>query len=366
MGREYQQDLRLIVGIDETTGGLAPAEIRDSISGSRAISYTDQSGNAQTTSGAVGETLAPAEASTPALDPNDQQTSSEDGIVSADSLLNESMELGDTLKELIAEDCLTGVEQRIRTDGDYVPPQALFAPNAAGTTNTQYSPDWEDANTPPIRFGFNSGTSWHVNIGTAANPSIRHTTGMGSIEAGLDRIVAISAENLEPDDPFLIIATSLKTIETFSDDTVSISYLNNFLGGGEATSSMSAVGDPCNIGVDDACPVLGDRYELWTVDPDANEGYVISLENGEFSTNEFDGQAPNNFDTKGQVDFCTAGGKFGRMEPLADGGFAVVETSTQGGSAIGTYKVFNNSGVLTSFVGDEAIMDALRPNDPTL
>jgi len=354
MGREYQQDLRLVVGVDEVKGGLADPAARDSISGKRGIGYTDADGATQGVSGSPGETLVPTDASD-GTDRSEAQADAQindtsEGVVNADSILNGEMEIGDSLKELQAVDCETGLAMDIFTD-EIPPPSEVTADDGDGGETT-VSEAWDDATTPPVRADFEAGFRFQY----TGNIDDFFSTWGEAMDAQVSAFNEDNPEGSPFSGPWTIDTIKKTAIRTWNWKLVSINSAFTF--------NFNAGGGSCSIDVDLACPSEGPTELFWPVDA-ARLGHHLGLTNGTFSVIEFDSEVPADWGgDKGAIDFCTDGGKFGKIEALADGGFAVSERVSDGGALTGNYKVFNSSGTLTSFVADEGIMTQLRPKEP--
>lgn len=354
MANRYAQDIRRIVGFDDLKGGLAPAEVRDDIPGSRAVGYTNNDGSSSVLSGTPGETLAPVSTNSSVSDglvnpSEDLITGEDDGNSTAEELLDGALSLGDELKEISAVDCASGLNMKIRTDGDLVPPEAIIAPDANGDPVT-LEIAWTEANTPPDKEGYVLGSDWSLTSGQLIGQ--RFATAYSAISA--------AADDQQEGDASLISWT-VSEVTTLDDDDFSaiVTFETTTVPTDQSYSGQSGA---CTPGSSASCPLSVPKVEEWPNGHQDNS-FIHTFKDGVFISSEFDSLLPTaNIAPLGEIDFCNdTDDRVGRMEPTQNGGFMISERASVGGVSISEYQVFDNVGRLEDFVG-EATAALLRPN----
>ena len=79
-----------------------------------------------------------------------------------------------------------------------------------------------------------------------------------------------------------------------------------------------------------------------------------------YVSSDFDSQVPTEFQSElGAIEFCFGDSQFGTAVPTKDGGFAVYETDSSGGSMTSgkSAKVFDSNGVMVASVSDDSLND---------
>lgn len=356
MANRYAEDIRRIAKTDEAKGGLADAEARDTILGARGVAYFESADSIVGVSGAPNETLAPASTTGDVVDGQvnesaDQVTSESDGTESAADLLDGSLEIGDSLKEIQAEDCESGSGMNIRTDGEFIPPAATTTIDSAGDP-VELTIAWSDADTPPDKVGWVSGTAWRRGSPTP-DAAENYST---AYEAFLSSVAELTAAS-----PLTFTGGFTVILADITSSSYGINANLDLVGGGTAGQSFVGTGSACTPGSSTFCPSSNPTEEAW---PESHQdfSFIHTFRDGKFISNIYD----SNLETDhiadlAHIDFCNGDdSRVGRMEPTSNGGFMISERDGVGGVALGQYQVFKNNGTLIDFVG-EATAELLRP-----
>ena len=355
MANRQAENIRRIVRVDSLRGGLDIDVLRDDILGSRAVAYTNNDGSTSTTSGSPGETLAPASTLSDVADGDtnpeeDQITSEEAGVESAENVLDENLNIGDTLNELQGIDCESGEDMNIRTDGEFVPPQATFWDSGAVKTSA-----WVDAATPPVSAAFVAGIRW---TSTSDCPNTFFGSSPGGVAAAQlgDENACLGGGdtgNAVVSDIEILTATSRRVTYTLDNPSFPVD-------GRDHTHVITS--SSCTLDVDDSCPSIPPRDEFWPDDANGT-AFMHTFQDGRFVSSEFDTRVPTEHVAPlAEIDFCNdTDARVGRIEATQNGGFMISELDMVGGTTIGQYQIFSSDGVLTGYA-NEATAELLRPN----
>ena len=352
MGDRRAEDIRRIVDFKITKGVLdAPAD-RDTIAGKRAIAFETGS-----RLGIPGQTLAPTDTDGITADGQENEFDDTffnvgDSSFSADSVLDGDLKIGDELRELQAEDCVSGDDLDIRTDGEIPPPPPTFANDGTALTSR-----WTDPEVPPEKLGFFLGRHWR-----AENPNTTAPAGF-IFQTYFDAMNAHVAAHVA-DDPGTFTGASAVDSVVATSTAYGINVILGLVGGGDGLQTFSGTSVVCTLDVDAACPSVPPVEEAFPLDNKT----TLSLVDGKYTASGFETETPTEYSGGGTsiIDFCTAGGRFGRMEPTSDGGFMISERVSKGGALKGgaQYMVFDSDRKLTGSVNSDAA-ETLRPKDPT-
>ena len=344
-----------MVGVDSLRGGLDTAAVRDQIAGTRAVAYTNADGSSSTLSGTPGQTVAPESTSFDVADcdtnPEEAQiTDAAEGVSSAENILDEKLNIGDTLNELQGIDCASGGDMNIRTDGEFVPPGARLWDSGAIKTSA-----WVDAATPPVSAAFVAGIRW---TSTSDCPN----TFFGSSPGGV-ATAQISDENacLGGGDTGNAAVTNIEILTPTSRRvTYTLDNPSFPVDGREHSHIISS--SACTLDVDASCPSIPPRDEFWPDDTNG-EAFMHTFKDGAFISSVYDSRVPTEHVAPlAEIDFCNdTDARVGRIEATQNGGFMISELDMVGGTTIGQYQIFSTEGVLTGYA-NEATAELLRPN----
>jgi len=358
MGQRYAEDIKRIVGIEDTKNGLAPASDREPIAGKRGIGFDGGS-----RAGIPGTTLAPP--SSDGITTDGEQlgfeadiATSTQGSFGADAVLDGDLLVGDELRELQAEDCASGDQLDLRMDGEIPPPDATES-----ASGVELTPNWEDPDIAPISSGFLEGFSW-IHTADPLDPKTNFENYVSAIDAG----AAFQEQTL--------LATGLYIAGTHKINDYSFPFPGNpafvnaetemdLISGGSNTFNVNANRAVCVVDTDQGCP-LEANAATETAFPVDNKA-TLTIRDGCFAASEFETEVPPEYASCSSViDFCTAGGRFGRMEIASDGGFLVSERVSKGGALIanGDYQRFGADRKLIGSIDEESAA-TFRPKEVT-
>lgn len=352
MTSRYAEDIRKIVGVKDTEGGLSPQTARESLPGTRGIGYIDSNGSTQSQSGGSksvrqkdNATLAGQTGALSATNPDEALAgdgaaeTDENGdpkdTASADALLDRSDVTGSiqaltdafgnpinnkrTINEVTGVDCATGDDVSIGLVDDWTPQEATYFADGTVKSNA-----WDSADTPPEIAGFQLGFYWHL-IGAGPGDPIDDATPSGAAGQGLARINATQTGDW---------STSIFEPAT-GGPTPPITYtlvIERFDGAGNVTGQFNLLINrslcPDIAGI--ACPLEAPLETQW--DPDGPVKYKKSGE-GTFSTSTFDPNAPvGTSNGTASINFCgSASGDFITMQAGANGNTLLYQTDTENG-----------------------------------
>lgn len=373
MSNRYADDIRRIVGTDEVQDGLSSAPTKPPLGGRRGIGYFIDETKPAGVSGKPNETLAPDEnkANTKdgqdlpddgvLVDPNDPTSgifTPETGEYEASDILNETEGEGfgptliddekllditkGTLTQLNATDCASEKAIKMRTDGEFVPPDATF--DEAGNMLTQA---WTDPGIPPEKVGYVEGDYWQTHGAPGGTLITQSPIPYDSMNIGLAGFNAFTQEELgeDADSP---VAGSYRIIDI--NPITSIRYDPEFehdkFGGGTRTFNLTTTSVDCISGPPQegaTCPVEAPVETQWPT----QEEFQLTYNNGIFEASIFDKNTPNNFiQDRSTIPFCyeDEGTKNGEMSVLANGAFAVYRTDGANGAILGTVRIYNGQG----------------------
>lgn len=170
MANKYAEDIRQIVGVDGTKGGIEAPEPKRSIAGGRGIAWFNSDGSIGSSSGSSGGS------SSPTIQPSDADDGTsnasgttggggggstgdsgitQDDATNPDSIdataLFDNLAIGASSPSEITGlfDCNTSQEYILRTDGEFTAPDG-----------------WDDAETPPPYPGYEAGVYWEGQPGS--------------------------------------------------------------------------------------------------------------------------------------------------------------------------------------------------------
>lgn len=359
MANRYAEDIRRIAKIDEAKGGLADATERDGIAGVRGVAYFNDSGSVVGVSGAPSETLAPETTISETIDgqvsdSDSQITSENDGTEDAADVLDGTLDLGDQLKEITAEDCESGTSMKIRTDAEFVPPAEVTVDDTTGTPIT-LNIAWSDADTPPEQQGFFLGFEFSTGSPGAVAEYGVHATNVAALYAHIAGYTADNPGTFTGGFVFDEVSTldsSGYGVNVNLDAVVGLPILQTFIGSSSA----------CTPGSSTSCPLTAPLEENWPVQSQ-EFSFIHTFRDGKFISNIYDSLLPtDHIADLAEIDFCNdTDSRVGRIEPTSNGGFMISERDGVGGASLGQYQVFSTDGTLVDFVG-EATADLLRPS----
>ena len=221
------------------------------------------------------------------------------------------------------KDCDSGKEFNLHLDGNFVPPEG-----------------WDDPDSPPVDDEYQPGYVWAEGsddgggIGTYSYPAQSPGGVFALFNTAEDgaKPFCYSADPLNPDP-----ITGLPTRYLLKDSALSscnrtITFINRILCSESIAPELQAL-----------CDLPAPGAESWPQD----DIYDIAVKDGQFQTNQYDGDAPKGFEAGGTKDFCYGDGKTGRAEVTADGGLVYYETDA-GGAPVGTARVIDSSGQLVA------------------
>ncbi len=372
MSNRYADDIKRIVGTDEAQGGLSSAPVKSTINGKRGIGYFLDD-DIKSATGATNETQAPANADseTPdgqdldddgklvdASDPSKGIFGADTGEYNAKDVLSDDEAAGQgptltdvsllditagTLNQLNAEDCASNKVVKLRTDGEFVPPDATF--DEAGNKLTEL---WVDPGIPPELVGWVSGKYWETSgsgnpAGGEQGPtpfssvtgSISYLNSLTQAELGTDpsdtKAGSHELVDLGPTSPTLYVPEIRRT---FNDDSTGTFTLST----GEVDCTATP---PTDVPV--TCPVAAPVETQWPV----QDEFQLTYQDGKFVSSIFDKNTPNEFiQDRSTIPFCyeDGGTKNGEMSALANGHFSVYKTSSAGGPIDGIVRIYNEQG----------------------
>lgn len=390
MANRYAEDIIDIVGIDKNIKGALPDPAdRQPIAASRGIGYINgKTGGVGSVSGTPGETLV-----TDANDGKDVE-----GVYTGDSnapnpynTFQQAFNVGENAFDIIdildgtdgptpsdplasdfnsptgagnmnslegMTDCATGDEFEVHFNGGFPP-----IPASTWEDGTPQQNEWSDPETPPSKPGFTSG-KWYQPQGTSIEMITAYD--MDGVSA------AIIAKNYGP----LISGNggpgSCYGPNSFSNYYKFVSYDAN---GSDFDVTMEPTDASCNsIGPTfsfpvqqkdcsgspptdpNTCPASAPVETQWPYDDKIN----FKFEDGQFKTSTYDPEVPVEFSTpNSKLNFCATGGRYGSLELLGGGDFAIYETSTEGGSPSGVVRVYRSDGSMKAAT-DAAGLDTFK------
>jgi len=284
MGNRYADDIRRIVRFEEAEGGLPDAEERDAIAGRRGIGFSSAGGDSSGRSGIPGITLAPSDTdgllTADGTNPFDDSFAKfSDNSFSADDVLNGNLAVGDELREIQAEDCVSGDDLDIRTDGEVPPPAATFA-----NDGTLLTARWTDPDVPPLKEGFFSGRHWRAEgPAPTAPPGFIHQTYFDALNAHVAAHVA--------DDPATFDGTSAVDSVVATSTSYAINVLLGLVAGGDALQTFSGTSITCTPGSDDSCPAVAPVETAFPLDNKT----TLTLVDGKYTTSAFETETPEEY-----------------------------------------------------------------------
>lgn len=412
MANRYQEDLKRIIGIDENRKGLGAAAERPAIVSNKGIGYIDAAGQAQGVKGsdpgapdlggvqdvgifpasvqggdadalagedgenstdANGKKFEPGGNRGGVIDPLDtsskiigketgQYTGDEifgnAGPTPGNTLQNDAgLQLsGGVLKEVIVEDCDTGKEMRIRTDGLYTPPEATYTEEFVQDDTTKLTNEFTDPDTAVDTYKWEFGFAWFT-----GSPINEYT-------AGPMENVAEARNILEANFPGNIVENEWvnpNLLRVFGDigGTILVSK-----------SECAALPDPKPA----ACLISESTSFIWPINGfyestarsdkltrTVQDSFILSFEGGAFNPHDQDTNVPPHFSPgASEIDFCWGTNQFGKMLPTKEGGFMIYETVAQGGAPLtdGIVRLYDADGVATGY-SDVPSITAFRAKD---
>jgi len=352
MTSRYSEDIRRIVGVKDTKGGLDSQENRDPLNATRGIGYINTSGGTSSVSGGskavrpaqpqlVGgqtsalsgtnpdEALAGDGAAETAADGSPANTAAADKLLDRSDITSNVQQLTDAfgnpinnkriINEITGVDCTTGDAVSISLVDDWAPPDATYFPDGSLKSN-----EWDNASTPPIVATYRDGTYWTV-LGAGPGGIIEGADPSSVSQAALARINAT-----QPGD------WSISTFEpTPADPVIEYGLVIERVVGGVVTgqfnlliNAANCVGTPPVDGA--ACPVSPPYETQWP-----NDGPVKYKKNdrGTFSTSPYDPNAPLGTNDGGSsVNMCgSTSGDFIKVLAGANGNTLVYQTDVANG-----------------------------------
>lgn len=259
------------------------------------------------------------------------------GSVSADSFLDNTSGLftneagddaanpGDQLRELTGlEDCSTGKEYKVRFDGAYDPP----------TT-------WAEAGTPPggvIDETYVAGF-YYTNTTNPGLATIIAASANIVLEQAIDALITAN-----PNQVYVTTGTTTTNSAVIAGTRVFTYQMNyeslnpdgsvsggSFVAAHPQQCTGSELGDAATACAAGA-PTTPVETE-WPEDPSRPVQLSWNVDKGTFAPSEYDPDVPFGLENGlSTLNLCTTDGKFVTITPLSDGGFAIYETGTQGGS----------------------------------
>lgn len=227
------------------------------------------------------------------------------------------------LRELTGlKDCETGKEFNLHLDGNFVPPEG-----------------WDDPDTPPVLEGYEEGFYWEdlltgfTGITYLTAPAVRYPTDgiQQSVEwLGTGR-VASSTETSR--NVYLDVRVTPKNGDPPYTEERGV-FVVNRQNCGESV-----------IVLDDGASACGDSLPPTTDEWPQDGTYDLAIKDGQFQTNEYDADQPDNFEPRGTIDFCYGDNKTARAEVTADGGVVYYQTDANG-APTGTARVLDSGGQL--------------------
>lgn len=344
MANDFVNNIRRIAGTDELKKLLdelratGDVDNLNGIDGRRGIGYKNESFNGSgIQQGSSATSFKNGSAQAPVAIPH--PVNSSDGSVSASDLLNDTSGLvpdsgadsglytGDQLRELTGlEDCTTGDEVEVRFDGQYKSPST-----------------WDEANTPP---GGGADTTWTSGVYYGNAITIGASTIFGS--SGNEVLDAVLQNLIDGNPSFTFVETSR---EPFSSTTISGNLVFNYrirydqlnpdgttagFGNGASYAFGCTGGETGDAGV--ACGVMSaptrPTETQWPEDTSRPLYLSWGSSTGVFAPSQYDPGVPTKY-TNGlsQLNLCVTGsGEYVTITPTKDGGFAIYETTTQGGA----------------------------------
>lgn len=247
-------------------------------------------------------------------------------------LQNRPLNNGGTLNGLTgAFDCASGKELDIRMDRLMRPPPGWGSvDNPGDVTGENGFAQWEP------------GRQWLAPWAVAGGPSIANT----AYEA------AKAARDASGDgDKTLLVSTVLDT--NFPHTGGTLKWTHTFENPSSHTQATYYAQDQgCTISIDDpVCPFTNPNR--WPAD---GKMQIVLNNDGTYSAATL--EAPEDIIPKytdnlhSRINFCFGDGRFGSIIPAINGGYIIAETATEGGSLLGTGKLFNSQNKVIAYVSD--------------
>lgn len=308
MANKYAEDIRQIVGVDGTKGGINAPEPKKSIDGGRGIAWFNSDGTIGSGSGSSGGSDSPTVQPADADDGTGNASGStggggggstgDSGITQDDATTPDSVDATALFNNLAIGastpseitglfDCTTSQEYIIRADGEFTAPDG-----------------WDDADTPPTIQGYESGVYW-----TASHTGLTpYYTQAEAAQVGADR-----AEELNP----VIYTNTICDIVQISGTTYAVWVLNT--GSTCVVSGQLITKVFCADEYDSICEITPYETE-WPASMPAQLTY--DQDSASWLTNQYDANIPLEYSgaSASQIDLCDTNGDQIQIQPSTNGG----------------------------------------------